>query len=172
MDQRTQTPTSLASATIRGTAAMMDIQIGMARQLMSLHARGAAAFGVPDYTEAMNASIDCTRLLLNSTTEQMLNTSRRLTETMTDVQQQLAHVFEQQARTLTDELCRGFARASEGAEDMVRSAGDQVSSGLREIGRASEPFKGADPGARPTESPVTEAFSQVRKEKDTTNGKR
>jgi hypothetical protein len=139
MDQRynDQDSTSFACAAIRGTAALMEMQIGMARQIIGMHSRTAAALGVPDYSQLVDGSADCSRRLVNMTTDQMLSTAQRLNETMTDLQRQFARLIEQQTRTATDEIVRGIGRVGEGAEQAIRTAEQNVSRGAQEVERAA-----------------------------------
>jgi methyl-accepting chemotaxis protein len=133
MDQRTHFP-SLAEAAIRGSATMIEMQIGLARQVIGLQAKSAAAFGLPDYSEALNASIDGSRRLVGLTTDQLLATTQRISETMGGLQSHFAHLAEEQARIVTEEMCRGLDRFSQGTDQALK----QVSKGAEEVARAAE----------------------------------
>jgi hypothetical protein len=139
MDQSTNRSNAinLAETAIRGTAAMMEMQIGVARRMIDAQAKRAAAFGVPDYSELLNAAAEGQRRLVNMTTDQMLNSTQRIAQTMMELHHQFARLMEQQSRSLTDEMCRGINRLGEGTENALRTAEEQVSKGAQEIERTA-----------------------------------
>jgi hypothetical protein len=144
---------NLAETAIRGTAAMMEMQIGVARHMIDAQAKSATAFGVPDYSEVLNAAAEGQRRLVNMTTDQMLNTTQRIAQTMIDLHHQFARLMEQQSRTLTDEMCRGINRLGEDTENALRTAEEQVSKGAQEIERTANEARraGGSPILRPEE---------------------
>jgi len=140
MEQRpaSQTYVNFAEVAIRSTAALMEMQIGMARHVAGMQARNARLFGIPDYTEALDASVDRSRRLVSMTTDHLLNTTQRIGETMTDLQGHFARMMEQQARTVTEEMCRSIDRIGGDAEQALRTASQQVSRGAQEVERAAD----------------------------------
>jgi hypothetical protein len=161
MDQQTQNATSLAQTAIRNAAALMDMQIGITRELITAQARNAKAYGAPDYSELFNVTAEHQRRLVKATTDQMLDTAGRVVETMNNLQRQFAGVVEQQSRKLTEEMVRDIGRLGEGTEQAMRKAGDQLSGSAQEIERASnEARRTGSAILRPEESEVTSKSRQ------------
>jgi hypothetical protein len=132
-----QTYVNLAEVAIRNTAAMMEMQIGMARHLAEIQVRSARLFGVPDYTEVLDASVDGSRRLVSLAADQVLHTTQRINETMTDLQNHLARMMQQQARSMTDEMCRNIGDIGGDAEHAVRTAVQQMSRSVQEVERVA-----------------------------------
>ena len=66
---------------IRGASQMYGLQMSAIRAMSETHARTAAAFGFPDWTEWFrNGSEEGIREAVNGTAEQVLSTSRRTAE--------------------------------------------------------------------------------------------
>ena len=74
---------ALAEMAVRSAAQMYALQMSALRTLSETHARTAAAFGLPDWTEWLtNGNEEALRQAAVSTTEQVLETSRRTSEAM------------------------------------------------------------------------------------------
>jgi hypothetical protein len=75
---------ALAEMAVRGATQMVGLQMSAIRALSETHARTAAAFGLPDWTGWLrNGSEESLRQAALSTTEQVLETSRRTGEAIT-----------------------------------------------------------------------------------------
>jgi len=139
MDQRpsSQTYFNFAEVAIRSSAAMIDMQIGIGRHIAGIQARSARLFGVPDYTHMLDASAEESRRLVTAATDQMLHATQRIGETMNELRGQMARVVEQQARTITEEMCRGIDRIGGDAEQALRTTSQQVSRCAQEAERVA-----------------------------------
>jgi hypothetical protein len=167
MEQRTlsRNYVSLAEIAIRSTAAMMEMQIGMARHVVNLQAKSAAALGVPDYTEFFNTSAAESCRLVSMAADQMLSATQRISDTMSDLQAQVSRAAEQQARTITEEWCRGIDRVGKDADEALRVVGEQASRGAEEVERFAKEARraGASPILRADEMSANEAGAQAKR---------
>jgi len=107
---------------VRGATQMVGLQMSAIRALSETHARTAAAFGLPDWTGWLrNGSEERLRQAALSTTEQVIETSRRTGEAITRLSgnfselvsaqtgaaaQQWQRVIEQRGAQATDSLDR------------------------------------------------------------------
>src|SRR5215213_7092948 len=80
----TQPAIALAEMAVRGVTQIYGLQMSAIRALTETHARSAAAFGFPDWTEWLrNGSEESLRQAAVSTAEQVIATARRTNEAIT-----------------------------------------------------------------------------------------
>jgi len=88
---------ALTELAVRGATQLYGLQMSALRALSETHARTAAAFGFPDWTEWLrNGSEENLRLAAISTTQQVMETSRRTGEAVTRLGENLRELLQAQ----------------------------------------------------------------------------
>jgi gas vesicle protein len=133
---------NFAELTLRGTAVMFDIQLSALRGLLQLQARSAAAFGAPDYSDLLRFTDSSAKRLLTTGTEQVLNSVRQASDTITEVQRQFARLVEQGTMQITEEVRQGIEelnqRTQEGLQEvksLAQQGADEAERAVREGGQ-------------------------------------
>jgi len=124
---------TFAEVAIRGTARLLDIELATMRTFWQIQARGAAAFGAPDYSDLIRQAESGAQRLLSTSTEQMLDGAHQAAETIREMQTQMGQIVEHGAIELTEEIRNGMQelgeRSRQGAgavREMTASAASQA----------------------------------------------
>jgi len=129
---------NLAEIAVRGTAVLFDIQTSALRSLLQLQARSVAAFGAPDYSDLLRYTDTGTKRLLSTGTEQVMNSVRQASDTITEVQRQFGRLVEQGTLQLTEDLRQGIQELSQRTQqglqevkNMAQESADEAEQRLR-----------------------------------------
>ena len=99
----TQLLGSLAEMGLRGAAQLVDMQVSAAQALWEMRARTASAFGYPDYASAFAGNgEDRVRQVLQTTTEQLIDTSQQTGEAIAKIRGQAQRILESQAQAVAE----------------------------------------------------------------------
>src|SRR5829696_7590553 len=100
----TQPAIAFAEMAVRGATQMYGLQMSAIRALTETHARTAAAFGFPDWTEWLrNGSEESLRQAAVSTAEQVIATARRTNEAITRLGGNFNELFKAQTGVATQQ---------------------------------------------------------------------
>ena len=120
----------MAEIALRGTALLWDLQAETARNLLALQADSAKLFGAPDVTRMFHVGEARARGVFSATVDQALNSLRQISDTVSEVQQSLVRVAEQEAAGISERLQHGFEelgrRSEEGLEEIRRLATEEA----------------------------------------------
>jgi ElaB/YqjD/DUF883 family membrane-anchored ribosome-binding protein len=120
----------MAEIAMRGTALLWDLQAETARNLLALQAGSATLFGAPDMSGMFHVGEARTKGVFSTTVDQAINSLRQISDTMSEVQQSLAQVAEQEAAGITERMQKGFEelgrRSEEGLEEIRRLAAEEA----------------------------------------------
>lgn len=127
----------MAEIAWRGTALLWDLQADTARNLLALQANSAKLFGAPDLGGMFQVGESSAKGMFSATVEQAINSLRQISGTMSEVQESLARVAEQEAAGITERLQQGFEelgrRSEEGLEEIRRLAVEEVDEMEQEV---------------------------------------
>lgn len=153
-------PVNVAELAVRGSSALFDIQLATLRSMWQFQARAAAALGGPDYSELLRSADDSARQLVSTGTEQLLNSTRQASETVTEIQRQIGRLVEQGSQQLTRDVRQGIEQVSQRAQQsldevktLVREGADEAERVVRDSGQYARQANGnGGPGAQSGES--------------------
>src|SRR5262245_6925687 len=94
--ERAQSAISFADIYMRGAMRIADLQMSAMRVLLQTQGRRARMLGAPDWSHAFNGPSEQLSQLFNSGAEQALGLMRQTNETISEVNQQLGKVMQQQ----------------------------------------------------------------------------
>ena len=133
---------NLAEIMLQGTARILDIQAASAKTFLQYQAKGAAMFGVPDWSELFKRS---NGRFFETTADQALNYMRQTSGAISAIQTDMVHLIEEQTEELSEQMQQGLKEAGEriqeGIEEgrrMTQEATTEVRRGLREGEEAVE----------------------------------
>jgi len=174
---------ALTEMTVQGATRLYDLQMSALRALSETHARTAAAFGFPDWTEWLrNGSEESLRQATISSTQQVMETSRRAGEAMTSLgsnlrellqaqtgaaAQQWQKVIEQFGAQTTESLER-FREVTEGQSQRLmeetEARVEAIAAAMQDVGGAmqQDDALGEDPAKRGIHSNGAKSRSATR----------
>jgi hypothetical protein len=116
---------------LRGTALLWDLQADAARNLLETQARTAMLLGAPDLTQIFHLGEGRSASIFSTTMDQALKSLRRINETATEVQWELARVAEAQTEGIAQRIQESIEelgrRSERGLEEIRRLAQEEVS---------------------------------------------
>jgi len=139
--QATQHQVSMAEIAIRGAALLFDIQMQAARDLMEMQARSASVLGIPDCSSLFKAADDRARRLFSGSADELVNTTRRATETVNEVNRQLGRLVERQAVEIAEQMRQGIDQLGRHAEQGLQQARHLVEKEVDELERTAQQAK-------------------------------
>jgi hypothetical protein len=149
-DQYFRTPAAKTFASpvetaIRAGSMLCDLQAQALSSMWRLHARVAAAYGLPDYSAVFRWEDGPAARLLSGGTAQMLSMTRQASETLAAVNQQVTALVESRTAQLTQEV-----------EQAIDAVGQHAEKGLRDMGQF------ARDEAKYAQQAANEAAAQIR----------
>lgn len=139
--QATQHQVHMAEIAIRGTALLFDIQMQAARDLMEMQARSASVLGIPDCSNLFKAADDRARRLFSESADELVNTTRRATETVAEVNRQIGRLVEQQTVEIAEQMRQGIDQLGRHAEQGLQQARHLVEQEVDELERTAQQAK-------------------------------
>lgn len=116
---------NLVEIFVEGAARMIELQSAATRAFLQTQGRSAAILGWPDWSRIV-AGGDDGRNLFDTGARQLVDSLRETQRTLTDLQQQLGRIAQQQARQMTDQVRDTIEeigrRGREGIEEWRKSA--------------------------------------------------
>lgn len=100
---------NIASILMHGTARMLDIQMAAARNFMQYQARGARAFGAPDFSEMFKGS---DARFYEASAAQALNYMRQANEAISEMPSSIGDLIQQQTEELSEQMRQGMQRSA------------------------------------------------------------
>jgi phasin protein len=144
--------TQLAELAIRGAAAMVDFQMQAARDILEMQARNARLFGVPDLSPVFTSADDHARRVFREGAEEIVNTTRRSAEAMTEMNRQLGRLIEQQTVTIAENIQAGIGQLGrhtqqgfEQARTLMERSAEELARTLQEARGQAEKTSGQSP---------------------------
>ncbi len=143
----------LAEIAIRGAATMFDLQLQTARDIMGMQAKTASILGIPDYSPLFETADDRARRLFTEGADRLVDTTRRASETVAEVNRHIGRLVEQQTVTLAetmregiDQLARHTEQGLEQARTVVERGADELSRSVRQSQAAVQSVAQSQPG--------------------------
>jgi predicted metal-dependent RNase len=138
MDKAQQHVTNLAEIFFQGAIRIVDIQTTAARVLLQTQGRSAAMFGAPDWTPTVTRQGERLTQLLSVGAEETLKIMRQANETVSEMQQQVGQLIQQQTAQMTDEVRNGVeevGRRTEEGLEQLRHTTQQAAAEAQRAGR-------------------------------------
>lgn len=111
----------LAEMAVRSTGQFLDMQIATMRTLLQTQARAAAAFGFPDCSNLFDGQADeRVRQVFSKGSEQLVNSTQRMTETMAQIQRHVGQIVETQASLAAQNWHQGFEQMGTQTDESLK----------------------------------------------------
>jgi len=123
----------LTEIAIRSAATLFDLQMQTARDILSMQARSASLFGVPDFSPLFSTADERARRVFSEGANELVNTTRRAAETVAEVNRQFGRLMEQQAVSVSETMRAGIDRLGRNAEQGLEQARSVVERGVDEL---------------------------------------
>ncbi len=131
----------LTEIAIRGAATLFDLQMQTARDLLSMQARSASLFGIPDFSPLFGTVDERARRVFSEGANELVNTTRRAAETVAEVNRQFGRLFEQQAVNVSETMRAGIGQLGRNAEQGLEQARNVVERGVDELAKTARDTK-------------------------------
>ena len=128
----------IAEIAIRSTALLFDFQMQAARDLLEMQARSASVLGIPDCSSLFSAADERARRLFSEGADELVNTTRRATETAAEVNRQIGRLVEVQTVGIAEQVRHGIDQLGRHTEQGLQQARSLVEQGVEEIQRAAQ----------------------------------
>jgi hypothetical protein len=135
---------NMAEIALRGSSTLIDLQLAAWRNVAQIQARGAAAFGLPDCSELFNASDKLVKSQLSAATDQLLSSTRQISQACAETQRQLGRIIQQGTTQLAEELRQGVEEVGKRTRqsmqeltDIAERQANEAERGLETMGRAA-----------------------------------
>src|SRR5438093_306181 len=135
---RREFPINMADIALRGTAVLFNIQLDALRGLWEMQARSAAALGAPDYSGLFRSGNGGMKKLIETTTDQLLNSVRQTNETMGEMQRQFSRLIEQRTNELSEDMRHGIEELSERTRQGLQQVASMAQKETEEVRRAGQ----------------------------------
>lgn len=142
---RAQHAVNIASIFVHGTARMLDIQMAAARNFMQYQARGARAFGAPDFSE-MFKGIDAR--FYEASAAQALNYIRQANEAISEMPSSIGELIQQQTEELSEQMRQGMEEVGSLMQQGAQEGTQMIKEATRETGEALQEGEEAQDGQR------------------------
>jgi hypothetical protein len=133
---------NMAEIALRGTQTIVDIQLAAMRNLFQLQARSATMFGLPDCSELFGVTDSLIKSQLSAGTDQILNSTRQIAQTLADTQRQFGQVVQQDTQHIAEEIRRSIEEVGERTRqgmreltDITRMRASEAESGMQAMNR-------------------------------------
>ncbi|MGQ0591883.1 MAG: phasin family protein [Gammaproteobacteria bacterium] len=142
---RAQPAVNIASIFMHGAARMLDIQMAAGRNFMQYQARGARAFGAPDFSEIFKG-IDAR--FYEAMTDQALNYMRQANEAISEMPANIGELIQQQTEELSEQMRQGMEEAGSLMQQGAQEGTQMIKEATREAGEAVQEGEEAQQGQR------------------------
>lgn len=128
---------NMAEIALRGSSTLMDIQLSTLRNVAHIQARSAALFGLPDCSEIFNATDKLIQCQLSAATDQLLSSTRQISQAYADAQRQFGRAIEQGTTQLAQEIRQSVdeigQRARQGMQEFSSNVEQQTGEIQKEV---------------------------------------
>ncbi|HEY3699986.1 MAG TPA: hypothetical protein VGK97_11675 [Spongiibacteraceae bacterium] len=155
---------NMAEIALRGSSTLIDIQLATLRNVAQVQARSAALFGLPDCSELFNATDKLVKTQLSAATDQLLSSTRQISQALSETQRQLGRVFQRGTTQLAEEVRKGVEEVGQRTRQSMQEFTDIAERQAKEVEGGMEGAKGGNGDMRGRESEETKkAAAQPRK---------
>lgn len=127
-----------AELAVRGGVMLWDIQMAGWRNLWQIQTRAAAAVGGPDYSDFLRSADDGVQRLVSTSAEQLLNSTRQATQTVSEIQRQMGRLVEQGTVQASEGIRQGIEDLSQRAQQGLEEVRNLVQEGSEDLQRAGQ----------------------------------